>query len=606
MSDRIQEEKHITARKRIIGLPVPEEASYAHVVGSDGMSVRQKMTAAVLDLKKIYPLLFAAVTVIPRVESSEIPEIAVSPDTLYYNGRFVLDTPREELLFYLIHSIYHLLMRHHIRGEGKDPLKWNVACDYYINKCIQEAYGVTPDGDPVTLITEEGQYVTLSMPAGEPLEESVNLVTDTPESIYRKEFEEEDKEMSGESGSVGDSGRDGQGDKQGNKGESTEEKGDSGSGDNTDEDENSSDKGSSGVSEDSSDRESDEEGDSEGLSRKESDETGPSQSSPEENQDAEAGSDADNTGEGSNPSSAPALDQGSDGGKSNDTSDMVKDPDADADDSSDSAGKDTPNPPKTQAQPENVRVDLIEDEKSRMDSSETKAQRSQRLRSKIDTVYRKLQEVKYGRGITDDPVLEAEIHENLPRVNWRVLINNHLLRILTDEKSLSTPDRRFAHTGLYIEGPVTEENQVKDIKICIDTSASMNERDIADALFQIECLIRQYRIRAELIFWDEVIDARVDFGDRYEFTLATQAARGRGGTNPDCLFEAFAQTNKRGHTTPIPELVIIFTDGYFELPKRDYHRAFRDRTIWILCSEDSEEIENFKPGFGKAVKLDIR
>ena len=131
-------------RKKITGTAVPAEKSGRLLKTQDGLSVEQFITRTVLDLKKIAPFFFAALHVLPRVESAEIDSIAVSSTKLYYNSAFVSGLTREELTYYFIHDLYHIIMRHHLRGKGKDPAKWNRACDLYINKCISDAYGVRP------------------------------------------------------------------------------------------------------------------------------------------------------------------------------------------------------------------------------------------------------------------------------------------------------------------------------------------------------------------------------------------------------------------------------------------------------------------------------
>jgi predicted metal-dependent peptidase len=41
-----------------------------------------------------------------------------------------------ELLFILIHEIAHVALKHICRGENREPILWNIACDLYVNKII--------------------------------------------------------------------------------------------------------------------------------------------------------------------------------------------------------------------------------------------------------------------------------------------------------------------------------------------------------------------------------------------------------------------------------------------------------------------------------------
>ena len=55
-----------------------------------------------------------------------------------------------------------------------------------------------------------------------------------------------------------------------------------------------------------------------------------------------------------------------------------------------------------------------------------------------------------------------------------------------------------------------------------------------------------------------------------------------------------------------PSLIIVFTDGYFPYPDPKYGSKFGKDTIWVLISEASVPIEQFKPSFGKVAKFENR
>lgn len=70
-------------------------------------------------------------------------------------------------------------------------------------------------------------------------------------------------------------------------------------------------------------------------------------------------------------------------------------------------------------------------------------------------------------------------------------------------------------------------------------------------------------------------------------------ACGRGGTNPDCLFEYF--DSKKCKIKPI--VTLVFTDGFIggnqDRPK--WKKKYKD-TIWIMTKDYDK---NFKPAFGQ-------
>ena len=537
-------------RPVITGAPVPKEDSRRRSMARGGMTVDQILAAAALDLRKIYPFLFAALYAVPRVESNEVAGISVSPGTLYYNSWFVQHCSRASLVYHLAHGLYHILMRHHIRGQMKDPARWNHACDLYINKCLADAYGALPGEGPVIVTNDDGESILFEIPEGEAFNEVVDIRRDTPESIYT-ELSPSDEEGDTDDQSHGD---------------------DIGAGKNSGNDEARDREGKS-PDEGKGENESDKEGTDERNEQDHPTEDKTSEENAASDQESHDPSDADSSG-----------DEG-DKGRQEETGD-------DGDDNEEG----TPKNPDIH--------DLVDDTKSLSMSTASLAQETNRLYAKIETINRQLSEFTMGRGTKHDPVAQIEIDEqNTPRVNWRALLRNKLIKVTTDEKSLSHPDRRFVHTGLYLEGVVSEEIELKDIKVCVDTSASMSDRDIQIALFQIRDLIRTYRLSAELVFWDEMIEEIQPFKDQHEFKIARAMAYGRGGTNPECLFEAFDQRNSRGHTAPPPSLIIILTDGVFDPPDPKYRRTFDDKTLWVLCADNSKTLGDFDPGFGTVTEL---
>ncbi len=339
-------------RQKIIGAPVPQEKSGRHLETPAGLTVEQLLTACVLDLKKIAPFFYAAVCVVPRIESNEVADIAVSPDKLYYNAEFIARLERPVLSFFLIHDLYHIVMRHHQRGKGKDPEKWNEACDLYINACIAKAYDLRPGADPKLQEGPGGQKAFLRMPASEYFDPYIDISKATPEQIYRELPDFKRKEEQGEG------------------------------------------------------------------KRK--------------------------------------LDK--------------------------------------------RKPDIIDDA-ANMNAVETSEnQKSERILKKIQTTYDQMMRTVAGHDKAYEKVIAVTVDRELaPKVNWRALLQNRLVSMKLDEKSLSYPDRRFVHTGLYVEGEVVEEEELSDIKICVDTSGSMSDEEVALALHQIGRLLRQYHTKADLV-----------------------------------------------------------------------------------------------------------
>lgn len=100
-----------------------------------------------------YPLLgavaagFQLVDDLAIVQRMRVPIAAVNArlQEIYVNPGCRLSF--EEWKFVLAHEFLHAALRHDIRREGRDPILWNVACDYIINGWLVEmGVGQMPEG----------------------------------------------------------------------------------------------------------------------------------------------------------------------------------------------------------------------------------------------------------------------------------------------------------------------------------------------------------------------------------------------------------------------------------------------------------------------------
>jgi predicted metal-dependent peptidase len=59
--------------------------------------------------------------------------------SLYYNPDFVETLNAATLAGTLAHEVMHPALHHHVRRSGRDPKRWNEACDYAINPLLVDA-----------------------------------------------------------------------------------------------------------------------------------------------------------------------------------------------------------------------------------------------------------------------------------------------------------------------------------------------------------------------------------------------------------------------------------------------------------------------------------
>lgn len=149
-------------------------------------------------------------------------------------------------------------------------------------------------------------------------------------------------------------------------------------------------------------------------------------------------------------------------------------------------------------------------------------------------------------------------------------------------------DRRFIHRKLYLEDVVGES---VDVAICIDTSASIGDRELGAFSAEIQGILDAYpQIRGTLFFAD------ADLYGPHEFSLSTglPAARGGGGTSFVPFFD-WVQHQELGGAQP---LCIYFTDGYGTFPPN----PSASPVLWVVMPGGLES-----PGFpfGEVARMQV-
>lgn len=104
--------------------------------------IRKARHALLLDHPFFGSLLFR----LEERESRSIKTMATDGITLYYNPEFVAGLNTATLCGTLAHEVMHPGLQHHTRRSGRNPRRWNEACDYAINPLLIDAGLHLPDG----------------------------------------------------------------------------------------------------------------------------------------------------------------------------------------------------------------------------------------------------------------------------------------------------------------------------------------------------------------------------------------------------------------------------------------------------------------------------
>lgn len=72
-------------------------------------------------------------------EDNSIPTLAVDGRTVFFNSSYVLKLEPKYQITALAHEVMHCVLEHISRTAGRNPKKWNRACDYAENPTLKEA-----------------------------------------------------------------------------------------------------------------------------------------------------------------------------------------------------------------------------------------------------------------------------------------------------------------------------------------------------------------------------------------------------------------------------------------------------------------------------------
>ena len=104
--------------------------------------IQKARTALVLDHPFFGSLLFR----LKDRECRSIQTMATDGVSLYYNPEFIETLNAATLAGTLAHEVMHPALHHHVRRSGRDPKRWNMACDFAINPLLVGAGLNLPEG----------------------------------------------------------------------------------------------------------------------------------------------------------------------------------------------------------------------------------------------------------------------------------------------------------------------------------------------------------------------------------------------------------------------------------------------------------------------------
>lgn len=170
------------------------------------------------------------------------------------------------------------------------------------------------------------------------------------------------------------------------------------------------------------------------------------------------------------------------------------------------------------------------------------------------------------------------------KVQWKQLLHDF---IQPDEYDYSflPPDRRFSTGEYYLPAYNLDEDNgsAQDIWVCIDTSASISEKELFEAMCEVQDAMRQAGLKGSISFFDGDVTMPVPFSTEEELRSITPI--GGGGTSYQPIFRLLKETLY----PELPKAILIFTDGYvWSWPKED--DAMDVPVLWLICKGGNTDV----------------
>jgi len=169
-----------------------------------------------------------------------------------------------------------------------------------------------------------------------------------------------------------------------------------------------------------------------------------------------------------------------------------------------------------------------------------------------------------------------------PLMDWRAVLAE-FIRHDRDDFSFMRPDTRFGYTDLILTSFLedAEGEALKNIWVCIDTSGSINRKQLVRAYSEIVSLIEQMEnIEGKLSFFTVIVTPPAEFTTVDEFLSIVPDMT--GGTSFE---EIFSSMPSYFSEDDLPTALIIITDGYAPFPPES--SALEVPVIWLIIDTPS-------------------
>ncbi|WP_225784504.1 VWA-like domain-containing protein [Xenophilus sp. Marseille-Q4582] len=172
-----------------------------------------------------------------------------------------------------------------------------------------------------------------------------------------------------------------------------------------------------------------------------------------------------------------------------------------------------------------------------------------------------------------------------PKLPWQMILRKYLQKYAKSDYTLRKPRRRYL-PKLFLPGLLNEA--MVDFSVAVDCSGSVSDAEFTHMVSEVNSAMRVLKPgKITMVPFDTVIREVTPIKNLTE--LRKCSFTGRGGTNITPVLDWAIQEK--------PQLLLIFTDGYFNMPRNIRPRS---DVIWLIHNN-----KNFTAPFGKVIHYQL-
>ncbi len=196
-----------------------------------------------------------------------------------------------------------------------------------------------------------------------------------------------------------------------------------------------------------------------------------------------------------------------------------------------------------------------------------------------------------GNGLPSTLRRALKIIERNPKIDWRIVLRE-FIQADRGGYTFSPPDKKLLQYDIIL--PEYQSNvygsRVDDLWFAIDTSGSVNDKGISEAMGEIKDAMEQIgSMRGSVSFFDHMVYEPFEFESVEE--LYNLKPVGGGGTSFRTIFKYLSDNAE----SFCPRAIVILTDGYADFSTED--AAMGIPVIWCIINSE------ITPPFGEVIHI---